>query len=262
MDLHDFEDVAANYDWYIPALGLNTAGFEDFHLSLAAEYGSQGILDIACGTGALTVPLAAAGFDVTALDLSEPMLSVLREKLRCNDLDIQLIQANMTDFEAGRKFSLAIIARSGFMHLLTPDEQRRALLTIRSHLTEGGVLTLNTFQPYPPLQAQQMNASPEDYFLRAEYVNALGQKERIYNVFCYDYMTQVMRGSWKFETLDNHGRVAETRIRPLAMRHTNRQEMAYLFELCGYDILAVYGDYERNPTKGNFIWVVRRKTSL
>jgi hypothetical protein len=68
-----------------------------------------------------------------------------------------------------------------------------------------------------------------------------------------------MRGSWKFETLDDAGNVIQTRIRPLAMRHTNRQELAYLLELCGFDIIEVFGDYKRNPPKGNLIWVAKKR---
>ncbi len=45
----------------------------------------------------------------------------------------------MTDFKSYKKYSCAIIARSGFMHLITPELQRKALLNIRENLTEGGM---------------------------------------------------------------------------------------------------------------------------
>jgi len=55
MDLHDYKDVAENYDSYVEAmLGSNEGyeGFLDFYLELARQYGSGGVVDIACGTGA------------------------------------------------------------------------------------------------------------------------------------------------------------------------------------------------------------------
>lgn len=261
MDLHDYSDVAINYDLYLPEVVKNSYylnDFEKFHLSLAKEHGMDGVLDIACGTGALTLPFSKAGYDVTALDLSAPMIDVTREKLQKENLNADLLVANMTDFKIDHEFSLAIIARSGFMHLLTAKEQRKALLNIKDHMTEGGVLTFNHFQPYPVIQAKQMQSSPDDYSFRAEYINSEGKKERIYEAHTYDYISQVMRGNWKFETLDNDGNVIAERKRPQAMRHTYRQEMEYLLELCGYEVMGVYNNYCRDAARDNFIWVVKK----
>ena len=261
MDLHDYADVAMNYDNFLPEVVKNSYylnGFEEFHLTLAKQYGDHGILDIACGTGALTIPLAKAGYDVTALDLSAPMVEVTKKKLYDENLHAELLTANMTDFTIQRRFSLAIIARSGFMHLLTAKEQRETLVNIRGHLTDGGVLTFNHFQPFPIIQAKQMQSSPDDYNFRAEYINNEGAKERIFEALTYNHLTQVMSGNWKFEMLDANGDIIDTRIRPQAMRHTYRQEMEYLFELCGFEVIDVYNDYCYCAAKDNFIWVVKK----
>jgi len=42
------------------------------------------------------------------------------------------------------------------------------------------------------------------------------------------------------------------------MRHTYRQEMEYLLELCGFEILSVYNSYRRDEARDNFIWVVKK----
>jgi len=262
MDLHDYADVAMNYDFYLPALSSgeqHLGGFEAFHLALAEEYGGKGILDVACGTGALTVPLAKAGYDVAAFDLSAPMVEITAEKLRRENLKAELFAANMTDFKIPRAFSLAIVARGGFMHLLTAAEQRRALMNIKEHLVDGGVLTLSHFQPYPVIQAVQMKSVPDEYNFRAEYTNGDGARERISDFGVYDHIAQVMRGKWKFETLDGGGNVVSTRIRPIAIRHTYRQEMEYLLELCGYEVIDVYNNYRYEPARDYFVWVVKKR---
>ncbi|MCL2641849.1 MAG: class I SAM-dependent methyltransferase, partial [Phycisphaerales bacterium] len=196
--------------------------------------------------------------DVAAFDLSSPMIEVAREKLLRGSLKADLFVANMADFQIDRKFSLAIIAASGFMHLLTAKEQRQTFLNIKKHLTDGGILTFNHFQPHPVVQAKLMQSSPEEYRFRAEYINNEGKRERISDAGSYDYITQVMRGNWKFETLDDDGNIVASRTRPLTMRHTYRQEMEYLFELCGFDIMNVYNNYSCDAAKDNFIWVVKK----
>ena len=263
MDLHDYEDVAQNYDLYLEAMYRNGSGydgFEDFYLTLARRYGQGGVIDIACGTGAVLLRLARAGIMADGVDLSGAMVGVAREKAEREGLRLNIFPGNMADFDSGRRYSLAIIARSGFMHLLTPALQRQALLNIRRQLVEGGVLTLNTFAPNPALQAAQMKTGPEDYAPRVEYVNRQGRRERLLCAIGYDPRTQVMSGNWKFVTLGDDGEVIAERVRPLAMRQTYKQEMLYLIELCGYEVLNIYGDYHGSEEDtGHYVWVMRKK---
>lgn len=263
-DLHDFEDVAENYDLYLDVMYRdqdNHAGFLDFYLDFARRYGAGGVVDIACGTGAVLLHLARNGIIADGTDLSEAMCRVADEKARAMGFDLNIFPANMTEFRSERKYSCAIIARSGFMHLTTPELQRAALLNIRENLSDGGMLTFNTFDPHPAFQAQQMNTRDTDYAFRLEYVNRQGQRERIYNAITYDPYTQVMSGNWKFETLDDRGNVVGERVRPLKMRQTYRQEMKYLLELCGYEVADIYGGYRGESAEGptrNVIWCVRK----
>lgn len=194
------------------------------------------------------------------MDLSEEMCKVAARKAK--GLKLNIYHADMTNFRSGRKYSLAIIARSGFMHLPTPELQRAALLNLREQLKDGGILTLNTFDPLPTIQVEQMNTAPDDYKFRLEYVNSEGQRERIYNAITYDPVSQRMYGNWKFVTYDERGEIIGERIRPIMMRQTYRQEMKWLVELCGFEILDIYRDYKGNKadeTPGNCIWLLRKK---
>ena len=263
MDLHDYQDVAENYDRYLDVMYSghdNYEGFQDFYLDLAKKYGKSGTIDIACGTGAVLLHLAQNGIGIDGTDLSEAMCNVARSKAENLGLSLNIFPANMTDFKSGKQYSLAIIARSGFMHLLTPQLQRAALLNIRDQLTDGGILTLNTFAPYPPLQALQMKTSENDYTFRLEYLNSDGLREKIYNAISYDPRTQIMSGNWKFETIDADGSIIGERIRPLKMRQTYKQEMLYLIELCGFQVLEIFGDYHGSTEDtGNYIWLLKKK---
>lgn len=273
MDLHDFKDVAENYDRYLAVMygdADNHEGFQDFYLELAQKYGALGVVDIACGTGAVLLYLAERGIDVDGTDLSEEMCKVAKAKAAARGLKLKVEAANMTTFCLGRKYSLAIIARSGFMHLPTTQLQKEALLNIRAQLSDGGILTFNTFDPWPPFQAEMMATTLEDYSFRLEYRNSEGRRERIYNAISYDPYTQLMHGNWKFETLDEDGRVIGERIRPLQMRQTYRSEVFLLAELCGFEVLDIYRGYQGDKEdlsdpasakkyQGNLIWILKKK---
>ncbi|MBQ0011765.1 MAG: class I SAM-dependent methyltransferase [Clostridiales bacterium] len=266
MDLHDFKDVAENYDRYLDVMTENEKShehFQEFYYELAKKYGEGGVVDIACGTGAVLLYLAEKGIIADGTDLSEEMCRMASDKASQMGLNLNIYPADMTKFDSGRKYSLAIIARSGFMHLPTPILQKAALLNIREQLVDGGILTLNTFDPFPPHQAVQMKTGPDDYSFRLEYVNSDGKKGKIYNAISYDPVSQIMSGNWKFETLDDDGNVIDVRIRPVTMRQTYRQEMMWLIELCGFELVELYKDYNfekaGDVSAHNLIWVLRKK---
>ena len=275
MDLHDFKDVAENYDRYLDVMYKDHdkhAEFQAFYLDLARKYGTGGVVDVACGTGAVLLYLAEHGIDVDGTDLSEEMCRVAREKAEQRGLKLRIVPADMTKFHTDRKYSLAIIARSGFMHLPSSKLQRDALLNIRDQLAEGGILTFNTFDPNPELQAAMMKTDPEDYSFRLEYVNSNGQREKIYNAISYNPFSQLMSGNWKFETLDEAGNVIGERVRPLLMRQTYRSEIFLLAELCGFEVLDLYRGYHGEKEdlsapgdaarySGDLIWILRKKQS-
>lgn len=263
MDLHDYDDVAENYDLYLEEMFRDKngyEGFQEFYLELAREFGQGGVIDIACGTGAVLLYLAERGVQIDGTDLSEAMCRVASQKARGLGLDLNIFPANMTDFKSDKKYSLAIIARSGFMHLTTPELQRAALLNIRENLCDGGILTLNTFQPYPILQAQQMQSTENDYSLRLEYTNKDGKHEKLYNSMIYNPITQIMHGNYKFVTVDENGNEIEERVRPCTMRQTYEQEFRYLCELCGFEVVTIYGDYHKTEKRtGHCVWILRKK---
>ncbi len=273
MDLHDFKDVAENYDRYLDVMYAGEdhhENFQEFYLNLAKQYGQGGVVDIACGTGAVLLYLAERGIEIDGTDLSEEMCKVAAAKAEKMKLQLNIYPADMTKFSSGRKYSLAIIARSGFMHLPEQKLQIEALKNIREQLLPGGILTFNTFDPWPAVQAQQMATGPDDYSFRLEYVNSDGNKEKIYNAISYNIYTQQMFGNWKFETYDEEGNVIDERIRPLLMRETYRSEVFLLAELCGYEVLDIYRGYNGDKEdlsdpdtaaeyESNLIWILRKK---
>lgn len=273
MDLHDYKDVAENYDRYLEVMYAHDdhhEHFQEFYLELARKYGAGGIVDVACGTGAVLLYLAEHGLDADGTDLSEEMCRVASGKAEAMGLRLNIIPADMTKFSSGRKYSLAIIARSGFMHLPDQKLQEAALRNLREQLLPGGILTLNTFDPWPSIQAEQMRTGPEDYSFRLEYINSRGNREKIYTAITYNPFRQQMHGNWKFEEYDDRGEIIGERIRPLLMRQTYRWEMFLLARLCGFEVIDIYrgynGDREdlNDPDsasrfQSNLIWILKRK---
>ena len=265
MDLHDFEDVAENYDNYIDAFRVPDEDLINFHLELAELYGGAGIVDIACGTGVTLIPLIKEGYKVIGVDISKPMLNVLKRKREKLPVNIQrnasLIHANMTDFKLVKPCSLAVIPRSGFMHLLLEADQERAFTSIYRNLTQEGILSFNTFDPNYELIANNLKGTDPSLVFRCEYTNFIGNKEKIWERVCFDPENQVLSGVWTFEEMNAQGKIINTRERPLKMRWSFEPEIRYLLRICGFEVINIYSSYKKEPRKyGEYlVWIVRKK---
>jgi len=263
MDLHDYKNVAENYDLYVDIVcpegsALNEKLCVDFHLDLAKQYGFEGILDVGCGTGCTTIPLLENGYDVSSLDLSQEMINFLQSKINSKGLQANLICSDMTEFKMDRKFSLAIMPRSAFIHLTDRLQQKKALQNINKNLYKGAIISLNTVVG----DFRYTSSEPEggNKFLRFEYINSHGKKEKVYNQFKYNYETQVSNGKWTFEEYSENNEIVGVKECDIAIRFSQKSEIENLFELCGFEVIAIYGGYDKRECvyPGNLVWVARK----
>lgn len=248
------------YDLY--ETGLD--GDIEFYVEEAKK--AQGeVLEVGCGTGRILIPIAQAGISITGLDISPSMLKKAREKISHLEEPIRsritLVEGDMRSFSFSKKFKLCIIPYRGFLHMITPDDQIEALCNIRYHLSEGGILILDIFDPrldwivrYSSLQAGLVK-------LEDELVNPKsGQKIIVWCTRKYDLENQVLEEFDIFEEIDKDGCSKARNFRKLRLRWIYRYEMEYLLKLCGYKILALYGDFYRSPFRygGEQIWIAQK----
>lgn len=122
-------------DFYERLVGSDRAEIREV---LALARGAEGpVLDIAAGSGRLTIPLVRSGRSVTAIDLSDDMLSHLRRALPGHPR-LECVVADMRDFSLRRRFALVIIGATSITLL---DRVGRSCLyaNVRRHLAPGGV---------------------------------------------------------------------------------------------------------------------------
>ncbi|MDP4267821.1 MAG: class I SAM-dependent methyltransferase [Bacteroidota bacterium] len=269
MDLHDYKDVAENYDLYINDVvesGFNNASCIKYHMDLASAYGKQGILDIACGTGLVLVPLVKEGYNVIGIDVSKEMLAQTKSKLDNMQIfnNYELICSNMAQFSINKQVSLAIIPRSGFIHLTNPSEQIETLTRINNSLVLGGVLSLNTFYPSYEIVYKLGKGKVTEPFYKTSFVGKDGNKVKIFNYLEYDYESQIIQGKWIFNEVDSMGNILNSRERPVLIRWTFKSEMDLLFNLCGFEVIEMFGNYDKVPTNypGHIVWIVKKVKHL
>lgn len=260
--MDEYTGVSAHlYD----ALSQGIAGDADFYTEEALRAGSP-VLELGCGTGRITAQVAAAGVEIVGLDRSSDMLAIARRKLNALDAAVahraRLVEGDMRQFQLAQRFHLAMIPYRAFLHLLTPHDQCAALTCIREHLVEGGLLALNIFDPRLDIIVERMGGlgGAQAYLWRELIHPENGHRVLVSDTRRYDPAEQRIDQFWIFEELDQEGKVVAKHYAPLALRYVYRQEMAYLLELCGFRVEALYGDLKRGPYRygGEQVWLARR----
>ncbi|HMA69557.1 MAG TPA: class I SAM-dependent methyltransferase [Candidatus Mcinerneyibacterium sp.] len=90
---------------------------EEFQLEKGAK-----ILDVGCGIGRHAVELTKRGYNVTGLDISEKMLEIAEENCKKEDVNVNFIHADATNFHLESRFDVAICLCEGAFGLLSIDE--------------------------------------------------------------------------------------------------------------------------------------------
>ncbi len=140
--MHDeYAKIAEFYDLFAPTVDV------PFYIDYARRYGSP-VLDLAAGTGRVSIPLAIAGLSVTSLDRSPSMLAEMHRRMSSLPDEVRrritIIEGDMTEFSLRRRFALVILSNS-FAHLLTTERQLSMLRCVRRHLRPDGVFILDFY---------------------------------------------------------------------------------------------------------------------
>jgi SAM-dependent methyltransferase len=151
--LRDPETAAALARLYDVDL-LDDPGDLDLYLALAARTGGP-VLELAAGSGRIAVPLARAGYEVTAVDVDPAMLARLRKRAQeagpaVRDR-IEVVEADLVDLglAGGARFRLAILALNSITLLESHAAQRAALDTMSQYLVPGGLAVVDVWLPGP-----------------------------------------------------------------------------------------------------------------
>lgn len=259
MEEYDRQD-ALFYDHY--ATGV--PGDIEFYVEEARRAGSP-VLELGCGTGRILIPVAEAGVDIVGLDRSKSMLAIARDKVAKlppeTQRRIDLVLGDMRHFDLGRRFNLVMIPYRSFLHLLTPEDQRRALRCIRNHLVNGGRLVLNNFDPRLDIIVAHRGSLGSSLKLNREFVHPeTGRRVIVWDTRRYEPEEQTLHQYFVFEELDEQGQAVAKTYTPVVLRYLFRYEMQYLLELSGFAVEALYGDFEYGPFRsgGEQIWIARR----
>lgn len=246
------EDLAADPSLHASALRQGVLYDVPHYVGLARELADQKgralkLLELACGTGRLSISLAREGFAVSGLDASATMLAGLTRRLERESPEVaaritagqgDLLQLDMPV----KDHDMVIMGFNILMLLADFEAQLAALEKVRDHLAPGGILALDVVNPLVmPLGATQAaevaysraNRRTGNLYTKFALVGTLDERQVQRNYGWYD---EVVPG----------GAVRRTHYH-FDWRPIFRFELELMLRQTGFNLVRVDGDFQGSP---------------
>lgn len=133
------------YPFMFPSSRMEKAEADaDALLRLTGTESGSRVLDLCCGPGRFSIPLAGRGLSVTGVDTSGFLLEIARNRARVEDLDVEWISRDMRELLRPGGFDLVINMFTSFGYFEDEDENMKVLVNARESLRPGGRFLLET----------------------------------------------------------------------------------------------------------------------
>ena len=239
---HPDDRIARLYDWEHDPYQDDVQLF----VALARRFGSPA-LELACGTGRLLAPLAAAGLDCTGVDSSRAMLARASARLTRQGVRFVLVQQPIEQLRLGGRYRTILLALDSLGLLLDRASQVGALRAARQHATHDARLVIDVSNgnlrggAEPPEELLHHHTAPDP---------DTGRPITKWVVRRPDQAEQLDALTSFYDELDETGRVRRT-IVPMRLRWFTRFELELLLEQAGWALDELYGGYDLSPFGGS-----------
>lgn len=203
------------------------------------------VLEIACGSGRVLLPVRKAGIDIEGLDSSPAMIGRLKDKAGAAGLGLRAEVADMRDFAMGRRYSRIFCAFNGFAHCETTEDQLGCLRSSARHLEPAGALVLHMSYPGPAYWSEPEGSA----VLEHEASLAGGGKLQLWDNRRKDIVRQRQDSEVEIWELDAAERPKAVHKFTTAQRWVYRYELELLFASAGFARWEILGGFDGRPLR-------------
>jgi ubiquinone/menaquinone biosynthesis C-methylase UbiE len=240
-----------DYDLEVESRGTNDIPFW-IHLLQGEQPVPARILEIGCGTGRLTIPLAregaVRGFTIVGLDIEPAMLSRAQERMSHEPEYIrnavQLVLGDVRSLDMGECFDVILMPYGIAHHLISLNDQLASLRNVSKHLKAGGLLAIDIQAPDVTFLARALAGLPGtiDLDIHKENGHHLCRSQ----LTQYAQSTQLAVHDYSYDVTDAKGMHRHYQS-PFAMHVYYPREMELLLRLTGFRLERFIGSYTNEP---------------
>jgi SAM-dependent methyltransferase len=208
---------------------------------------TDGVLELMCGTGRLSIPLLAGGIPLTCVDSSPEMLTHLRRKLAESNYSAEVVEQDIVRLSLPRKYDLALVPFNSFSEIIAVQDQLGALESIHRCLRVNGkvIVTLHN----PDVRLKRINGLPFD--MGPFPLDEKGNTLTVTLIETFDPVARLVTGHEVLMAFDTTDELLWKRDIPMRFRLPSLADLEDLARNAGFTIDALYGDYNRSPYVSN-----------
>jgi len=252
------------------AVALDYAQISEFYDSLVrfdgdlafftaeARSANGPVLELMAGTGRVTIPLLEAGIDLTCVDYSLEMLTILKRKLAKRNLSANTVRADVRKLNLPHLYALAIIPLHSFSELLTEVDQLEALRAVHGTLADGGKFVFALLNPavvLPNLHGEMKT------LIRFSHPNGKGEVV-VQSRSQFDAETRIVTGVKLFQEHNANGEMTAERSVDERYVLLDRQAVEDRAQATGFRIASLHGDYAASAFEADksphMIWTLQK----
>ena len=214
-------------DWYDDLLSGEKTDIK-YYTDLLNE--SDGpVLELACGTGRVLIPLIKAGIPCYGIDLSEDMLDIARKKLASEKLSSNLSAQDMITFSLDKRFKTIIVPGGSLQLISSYEDMLDALNNVHKHLETGGRFICDLWIPWDEIVGYQ----PNIWKTGRTVSRPNGEKLVVTYSKTFDLEKQVQSGLFRYD-LYRENLLKETWADEISLSWFGVNEFKLILEKCGF----------------------------
>ncbi len=246
------EEIYRHPHDYALEVGARQIGDIAFWEAIVRRERPRHVLEIGCGTGRLTIPLARLGAEIgcaiTGLDMEQAMLDYTARLIEREPVPVRerlmLVQGDMRHFHLEQAFDVILCPYGVIHHIQRLDEQLMAWHHLFHHLHPGGLVGIDVQAPRGDWLAQAAVGMPrtEDLSVTGDDGTHLRR-----SVACqYDPATQQANLAYQYHIMDADG-TCRAYASVFSMHIYFPREICLLCRMVGLQIEHVLGSYTEEP---------------
>ncbi len=195
------------------------------------------IIDVACGTGRIAIPLSKSGYTLLGIDNNKDFINQAKKEALNNFTNINFINSDYRDLPDILEFDAAIFIYSSFGYF-SDRENIKLLRSINTRLRDNGLIILDNLNYYwaknkPEGFWKDLTTRFEDNFLKLHNFSQIKRLRLITEDDKYEKTTYKVRY--------NSGKIQTASFK---QRLFNKQDMDNFLKKSGFKTLNIFGDFE------------------
>lgn len=210
------------------------------------EFAAGSILDLACGSGRLLVPLLRDGHTVVGIDRSAAMLGAAQRRVRRLSLRRQqqctLVRADMRAYAVRRKATLAVAAFHSVQHLTSDESFLGFLAHTRASLIQGAWLAFDVLPP----DAAWLERDANRRWARTVFRHPTSKQRFVYTTnHAFDATRKLLHIRLYYQPLDGKGEKAgPERVVRLCHRQFWPRDIQGMLGQSGFRLVETFGGFD------------------